>query len=74
MPGVVVWGQLLGVELLDQPEAAELALLPVEVAVVVRVPGDEAVPANAVEQLDVFDDVNGERQARDPGPAGFFVA
>ena len=58
--------ELLGVELLDHPEAAELALVAVEVAVVVRVTGHEAIAADVIERRHALDDVDGERQPRDP--------
>ncbi len=61
--------ELLGVPLLDHAEAAELALLAVEVAVVVGVAGDEAVAADVVVGLDALDHVHRERQPRDPGLA-----
>ena len=61
--------ELLGVPLLHHAEAAELALLAVEVAVVVGVAGDEAVAADVVVGLDPLDHVHRERQPRDPGPA-----
>ena len=64
-------GELLGVPLLDHAEAAELALLAVEVAVVVGVAGDEAVAADVVVGLDALDHVHRERQ---PGDPGFAVA
>ena len=63
--------ELLGVPLLDHAEAAELALLAVEVAVVVGVAGDEAVAADVVVGLDALDHVHRERQ---PGDPGFAVA
>ena len=56
--------ELLGVELLDHAEAAELALDAVEVAVVVaRSAVTKRLPADAVERLDPLD-------ARAPGTAG----
>ena len=58
--------ELLGVPLLDHAEAAELALVAVEVAVVVGVAGDEAVAADVVVGLDALDHVHRERQPRDP--------
>ena len=58
--------ELLGVPLLDHAEAAELALLAVEVAVVVGVAGDEAVAADVVVGLDALDHVHRERQPGDP--------
>ena len=64
-------GELFGVPLLDHAEAAELALLAVEVAVVVGVAGDEAVAADVVVGLDPLDHVHRERQ---PGDPGFAVA
>ena len=64
-------GELLGVPLLHHAEAAELALLAVEVAVVVGVAGDEAVAADVVVGLDPLDHVHRERQ---PGDPGFAVA
>jgi hypothetical protein len=62
-------GELLGVPLLHHAEAAELALLAVEVAVVVGVAGDEAVAADVVVGLDPLDHVHRERQPGDPGLA-----
>ena len=61
--------QLLGVPLLDHAEAAELALVAVEVAVVIGVAGDEAVAADVVVGLDALDDVHREGQPGDPGLA-----
>jgi hypothetical protein len=58
--------ELLGVPLLDHAEAAELALLAVEVAVVVGVAGDEAIAADVVNGLDVLNHVHRERQPGDP--------
>ncbi len=55
--------KLLRVPLLHQAEAAELALIAVEVAVVVGVAGDEAVAADAVVGLDALDHVHREREA-----------
>ena len=66
-------GELLGVPLLDHAEAAELALVAVEVAVVVGVAGDEAVAADVVVGLDALDHVHRERQPGDPGLAGALV-
>ena len=59
-------GKLLGVQLLDQAEAAELALYAVEIAVMVGVTSDEAIAADAIIRLDPLDDMDGERQSRDP--------
>ena len=66
-------GELLRVPLLHHAEAAELALLAVEVAVVVGVAGDEAVAADVVVGLDALDHMHRERQPGDPGFAVAFV-
>jgi hypothetical protein len=65
--------QLLGVPLLHHAEAAELAIFAVEVSVVVRVAGDEAVAADVVIRVNPRHDVHWKRQARDPWPAGVSV-
>ncbi len=66
-------GKLFGVELLYHPEAPELALDTVEVAVVVGVAGDEAVAADTVAGLHPLDHVHREGQSRDPGLPGELV-
>lgn len=62
-------GELLRVPLLHQPEATELPLQAIEVAVVVSVASDEAVAADVVIGLHPLHDVDGKGEARDPGPA-----
>ena len=69
VPSPVERRELLGVPLLDHAEAAELALLAVEVAVVVGVAGDEAVAADVVVGLDALDHMHREGQPGDPGLA-----
>ena len=49
-----------GVPLLDAAEAAELAFVAVEVAMVVGVPADEPAAADPVVGLDAFDDLDRE--------------
>ena len=65
--------EFLGIELVDPAEAAELALDAVVEAVMIAVARDEAVAADAVVGLDALDDVDRERQPRDPGRAGRLV-
>jgi hypothetical protein len=62
-------GEFRGVDLLDHPEPAELALGSVEVSVVIDVAGEEAVAADPVIRLDRFDDLHGKRKAGDPRTA-----
>ena len=61
--------ELLAIPLLDHAEAAEFTLLPVEVAVVVSVAGDEAVAADVVVRFEALDHMDWERQPGDPGIA-----
>jgi len=57
----------------DHAEAAELALEPVVVAVVVSVPGDEPGPVEPVDGLHLFGHLDGERQPGHPRPPGSLV-
>jgi hypothetical protein len=56
--------------LLHHPEAAELALDAVIVTMVVGVARDEAILADRVPNLEALDDVDRERELRDPRGAG----
>ena len=65
-PAAVVLVERLGVELLDHPEAAKLALGPVPVAVVIAVFGGELALGKMVDDFDARDDLDGKRQRRLP--------
>ena len=65
--------KLLGIPLVDAPEAAKLALDAVEVTMVIGRARDETVAADEIAGLDPRDDVHRERQARDPGCSGLLV-
>ena len=60
-------GELLGVQLLHHAKAAELPLNAVEIAVVVRVAGDEVIAADSVEVSTRSTTWTGKRQPGDPG-------
>ena len=62
--------ELLGVPLLHEAEAAELALDSVEVAMAVGVAGDEPGATEPVVGLHPLDDVHREAQPREPGTVG----
>ena len=70
---LVVVAHRLGVPLLDHAEAAELALLAVEEAVMVGVFVDEAPAGDAVDLLQLGQTLHREGQARGPGAAGATV-
>src|ERR1700724_1970057 len=57
---------LVRIPVFHHTEAAELALVAVEIAVVIAVAGDEAAAADAVVGLDALDHMDRERQSRDP--------
>src|SRR5262249_7303702 len=59
----------LGVELIDSPEAAKLALPAIVVAMMIFVRGDLLGLADVINDLDFVYHLNGKRQWRDPGPA-----
>ena len=61
-PSPVERGKFLGVPLLDHAEAAELALVAVEIAVVIGVARHEAIAADLVVGFDAFDHMHGEWQ------------
>ena len=63
-----VGSELFGVPSFHHAEAAEFALVPVEITVVVGIARDLPVPPDPVENLDPFDDLHGEGQAGDPRP------
>jgi hypothetical protein len=65
---------LLCVPLLDHAKAAELSLVPVEVAIVVGVARDEAAPPYVIEDLDSFHDMHREGKACCPGLASEVVS
>src|SRR5688500_13399557 len=52
---------VLGVELVDAPEAAKLPLDAIEVSVMITVPADEAIAADPIEDRNALDDVDRER-------------
>ena len=58
--------ECLGIPLFHHAEAPELAFIPIEVAVVVGIAGDEAVAADAIIGLHPLDHMHGEWQTRDP--------
>ena len=62
-PCALLAAERLGVPLLDAGEAAELALVAVEVAVMVGEARDELRPVDVVVALDALDDVDRERAA-----------
>ena len=62
----MIVGEGLGVELLDHAEAAELALRPVPVAVVVAVLGRQLAVGDLVDHLDARDHLHREGQRRPP--------
>lgn len=59
----------LGVPALHAREAMEFALATVIVSVMVRVALHESPPRHEIGMLDPHDDMDRERQARDPRPA-----
>ena len=61
------------VPLVHPAKAAELALDPIVVAMVIGVAGDEAVAAHVVIRLHALDDMYGERDACQPGSTGQLV-
>ena len=64
---------LFGIPLLNHPEAPELALNAIEVAVMVGITRDKAVAADAVIRLHPLDYMHRERQPGDPRTAAQLV-
>src|SRR6266404_4530888 len=63
---------LFRIDFVHPAEAAKLTFNSVEVTVVVRLQGDEPVPANIIVDLDSLHHVDGEWKSCDPGlPCGF---
>ena len=62
--------ELLGIELLDAAEAAELALHSIEISVVERLQTDEVVSRDEIVNMAALDYMHGKRKARNPRPAG----
>ena len=65
--------KLLGIRLIDPPEAAKFALDAVEITMVISGARDETVAADEIASLDPRDDMHRERKTCDPGGAGLFV-
>jgi len=65
--------EVLGVDLFDASEAAELALDTVEIAVMIAVGAGESGFTPLVLDRDAADTMDREREPRDPGAAGSLV-